>query len=432
MSRALAHQGPEAHGTIRGMDEDAIRLRQPARDELTAWIRPANAAFGDILSPVEFEHDSRKLELDRLIGALDGDAWVGTAGAYSLRLTVPGGRDVGAAGITEVGVAPSHRRRGILRRMMTWLCDQALERGEPVAVLWASESAIYQRFGFGLGTLQSMFDMERTRIRFIRPAEPAGRIRLVEHDEALRLIPPVYEAARLGIPGAITRSPVKWDIELLFDAEWMHRGNGPKFMAVLEADGEVRGYALYRMLPQWEDRGPNNSLLVLEVIGLDHAAERTIWGWLTELDLLGHVRAWRGPVPHPLILELTEPRRMGLVVREGLWLRILDVAAALEGRGYASAGSLAFELTDEFRPANAGRWRLTAGSGPDDRATVGRSDDEPDLALDVSDLATVYLGAFRFADLARSGRVRECRPGAIADADRLFASTATAWCSTMF
>jgi predicted acetyltransferase len=142
------------------------------------------------------------------------------------------------------------------------------------------------------------------------------------------------------------------------------------------------------------------------------------------------VRAWRGPVPHPLILELTEPRRMGLTVREGLWLRILDVAAALEGRGYAGAGSLAFELTDAFRPANAGRWRLTAAAS--DRATVARTEDEPDLTLDTSDLATVYLGAFRFADLARSGRVRECRPEAVADADRLFASTAPAWCSTMF
>ena len=414
------------------MDDDTIRLRQPAPDELTAWIRPAVAAFGDTLSQVEWDHDRRKLEHDRLIGALDGDAWVGTGGAYTFRLTVPGGRDVGAAGITEVGVAPSHRRRGILRRMMTWMLDQAVERGEPVAILWASESAIYQRFGFGLGTLQSMFDMERTRIRFIRPAEPVGRVRMVDHDEAVRLIPPIYEAVRSRIPGAVTRSAVKWDIELLFDAEWMHRGNGPKFMAVLEVDGEVRGYALYRILPQWEDRGPNNSMLVMEVIGLDHAAERTLWGWLTELDLLGRVRAWRGPVPHPLILELTEPRRMGLIVREGLWLRILDVAAALEGRGYAGPGSLAFEITDDFRPANAGRWRLTVGDGPDDRPNVRRTDDEPDLTLDTSDLATVYLGAFSVADLARSGRVRECRPGAIADADRLFASTATAWCSTMF
>ena len=414
------------------MDDDTIRLRQPARDELDAWIRPAVAAFGDVLSPVEWEHDSRKLELDRLIGALDGDAWVGTGGAYTLRLTVPGGRDLGAAGITEVGVAPSHRRRGILRRMMTWMLVQAVERGEPVAILWASESAIYQRFGFGLGTLQSMFDMERSRIRFIRPVEPVGRIRMIEHDEAVRLIPPIYETARLRIPGAITRSAVKWDTELLFDADWMHRGNGPKFMAVLEVDGEVRGYALYRMLPQWEDRGPNNSLLVMEVIGLDHAAERTLWGWLTELDLVGRLRAWRGPVPHPLILELTEPRRMGLVVREGILLRILDVAAALEGRGYSGAGSLTFELADAFRPANAGRWRLTVGDGPDRPSTVARTDDEPDLSLDTSDLATVYLGAFRFADLARSGRVQACRPGAIEEADRLFASTATAWCSTMF
>jgi predicted acetyltransferase len=412
------------------MEDDAIRLVQPGPDELTDWIKPANAAFGEGLSPEAFEQGRPLLEPDRLIGAKDGDRWVATAAAYSFRLTVPGGREVGAPGLTDVGVAPSHRRRGILRAMMTWVLDQAVERGEPVAILWASESAIYQRFGYGIGTLQSAFDIERTRIRFIRPVEPIGRMRIVDRDEALALIPPVYEAVRRRTPGALSRNEGRWANDLLFDAEWMQRGNGPKFIAVLEVDGEVRGYVLYRVLNQWDDRGPNNVVLVLEVIGLDHASERTIWSWVMDLDLAGHVRGQRGPAPHPLLLELTEPRRMGLTVRDALLIRIVDVRAALEGRGYGAPGSLTFDLTDVDRPVNDGRWRLEVAD--DGGATLTAATDEPDLRLDTSDLATVYLGAFRFADLLRSGRVTECRPSAVAAADRLFATAATAWCSMIF
>lgn len=415
-----------------------ILLRQPDAESLRAWSRVLDAAFGEQLGDAEFEHDRLQLELDRVIGAVDGDAWVGAGGAYSFRLTVPGGGEVGAAGITAIGVAPSHTRRGILRLMMRWLFDQARERGEPVAILWASEGAIYQRFGYGIGTLQGTFDIERTRVQFARPAEPFGRMRLVDRDEAMRFIPPVYDAVRSRTPGAVSRHDVKWRHQLLDDAEWMRRGNGPKFMVVLEVDGAARGYAIYRVKNDWDERGPNNTITTMEVLGVDAAAERAVWEWLFRIDLVGHVKGWRVPVPHPLMLQLTEPRRLGMNVREGLWLRILDVRAALEARTYRGAGSLTFELTDEFCPWNAGRWRLEVGedggSVPSARsvASVTPFTGDPDLILDTSDLAAVYLGAFTFADLVRAGRVGECRPGAVRAADALFAAAMAPWCSTMF
>ena len=412
------------------MDDATIRLRQPDDETLWAWTRPAAAAFGESFGQAEFDHDRQLLEPDRLIGAVDGDAWVGTGGAFSFRVTVPGGAEVGAAGITYIATAPSHRRRGVLRQVMRWLCDQAIDRGEPLAILWASESAIYQRFGYGIGTLQSLFDIDRRHVRFTRPAEPIGRMRMVDRDEAMRLIPPIYEARRPDIPGAVSRRDAKWQHELLDDQEWMQHGNGPKFMAVLEVDGAVRGYVLYRVRNEWDDRGPNNQVLALEVLGLDHAAERAIWEWLLDLDLAGHIKTWRGPAPHPLLLQLTEPRKLGLSIREGLLLRLLDMPAALQARSYDAAGSLTFELTDVFRPVNAGRWRLATGA--DGATIVERFDGDPDLTLDTSDLASVYLGTFRFADLARAGRVGECRPGALVAADRLFANTPPPWCSTQF
>jgi len=418
------------------MHDETIRLRQPDAESLQAWSTVLNAAFGEHLGAEEFEHDRLQFELDRLIGAVDGDAWVGAGGAHSFRLTVPGGGEVGAAGITAIGVAPSHTRRGILRQMMRWLLDQARERGEPVAILWASESAIYQRFGYGMGTVVGTFDIERTRARFARPAEPIGRIRLVDREEAMRLIPPVYDAVRARMPGAVNRHDVKWRHELLDDAEWMRRGNGPKFIAVLEVDGAARGYAIYRVKNDWDERGPNNTVTTMEVLGVDAAATRAVWEWVFGIDLVGHIKGWRLQVPHPLMLQLAEPRRLGMNVREGLWLRILDVRAALEARGYEENGSITFELTDGFCPWNAGRWRLEVGDGsvPGARsvASVTPFTADPDLTLDTSDLAAVYLGAFNVADLARAGRVGECRPGAVAAADRLFATTVAPWCSTMF
>ena len=409
------------------MTDDTIRLRQPTTDEILAFIEPTSAAFAEPFTGPELEDERRLWELDRLIGAVDGDKWVGTGGAYSLELTVPGG-EVGAAGITMIGVTPSHRRRGILRLMMRWLLDQARERGEPVAILWASESAIYQRFGFGIGTLQSAFDIERGRMAFLRPAPALGRIRLVDLDEAARLFPPVYDAVR--VPGAVTRSEAKWRHDLLDDHEAQRAANGMKFRAVLEVDGEPRGYAIYRIKAEWNEMGPNNTLLVLEVTGLDSPAERIIWEWLSGIDLVGHIKASRGPVPHPLLLQLTEPRRLGLAVREGMWLRLIDMHAALEARSYGVAGSLTFEVTDEFCPWNAGRWRLEVGGNG--RGTLTASDADPDLTLDTADLATVYLGTFTFADLARAGRVGECRAGAVAESDVLFATAGAPWSSTMF
>src|SRR6185503_14735923 len=167
--------------------------------------------------------------------------------------------------------------------------------------------------------------------------------------------------------------------------------------AVLEVDGEARGYAIYRIKSDWGEMGPNNTVLVFEVVGLDAAAERAIWEWIAGIDLVGHIKSQRGPVPHPLMLQLAEPRRLGLNVREGMWLRLVDLRAALEARSYAAAGSLTFEVTDEFCPWNAGRWRLDVGA--DGRGTVTSSDAEPYLTLDIADLATVYLGTFTFADL---------------------------------
>ncbi len=208
---------------------------------------------------------------------------------------------------------------------------------------------------------------------------------------------------------------------------------GPKSNAVLTVGGEPRGYALYRVKAEWGDRGPKNTLNVLEVTALDPAAERALWEWLVGIDLVGQVKAWRVPPVHnPLLLQVAEPQRLGLTIRDGIWLRLVDLRAALEARTYAGPGRLTLDVTDAFVPSNAGRWTVDV---PDDRGAASATPAEgvvPDVALDIADLATVYLGAFTFADLVRAGRARECRDGAAVVADTLFAAAAAPWCSTMF
>ena len=196
---------------------DEIVLRSPSDAEFARFIAPLSIAFNEEISDAAVEVDRKTMELDRFVGALDGEAVVGCAGAYSFRLTVPGG-EVPAAGVTGVGVLHSHRRRGILRRMMTWLFEQARERQEPVAILWASEAAIYQRFGFGPGTVSSAFDIETDRIHFRRPLEAAGRVRIVGLDEAAERFPMVYDAIRCSTPGQLTRTDARWRWEVLYDA----------------------------------------------------------------------------------------------------------------------------------------------------------------------------------------------------------------------
>jgi predicted acetyltransferase len=400
-----------------------------SRDDLPRFLVPVARAFGQEIDEPEWQSDINTLEPERVFAAFEGDEAVGAAGALTFRLTVPGGA-VAAAGVTVVGVSPSHRRKGILRSMMRHQLDDVHERGEPVAILWASEGAIYQRFGYGLATLSATLNMAQVRSSYRRPVEARGRVRLVSDDEALATFPAIYEQTRPTIPGAISRSAELWRWQVLFESDQARRKGGPKFRALLEIDGAPAAYAIYRLSNDWDTDGPKGEVSVLDVAATTPAAERELWRWLLDIDLVERIRGWRQPVAHPLLLMLAEPRRLGLLVGDGLWLRIVDLAAALGARTYAAEGKLDLGVEDEFCPWNMGRWRLTVRSGGS--GTIERTDAEPDLVLDTNDIASAYLGAFRFADLARAGRVVERRPGAIARADSMFATAHVPWCATMF
>jgi predicted acetyltransferase len=406
----------------------AIEIRSVPADQLRRWADTVNVAFGEPTDEAQWKLDQTLIEQPRVLGAYDGEALVGGGAAFSFRMTVPGGARVRTAGVSSVGVMPTHRRRGILRQVMARQLEDVRRNGEPMAALVASEGSIYQRFGYGIGMLLGSVDIERERAGFRFPTPPVGTVRLVDKDEARRLMPIVYDPICAATPGFIERDPAWWD-ERLADIKAHRRGAGPQYRAIYEHDGAVRGFVRYRIKSEWTDTGHNSTLMVQELLGTDPIAERELWRYVFGVDLIARVKHRWGPPNHPLLLMMAEPRRLTLRVSDAIWLRIVDVPAALGARSYAGDGSVVLDLSDDFLPAAAGRWRLSVAGGA---GTVEPTTDPADLALDITDLAAVYMGTFSFTDLARAARTEEMTPGARARADALFATTVRAWCSTPF
>lgn len=370
------------------------------------------------------ERFSCALPFERMHAAFDSDGIVGGAGAFPFELTVPGGT-IRCGGTTLVGVLPTHRRRGVLTAMMRAQLDDIRGRGEPIAALWASEETIYGRYGYGVASLMGEIELPRTHSSLRAEPDPAARTRLVSLEQAKELAPPIYDRVRLETPGMFGRTPAWWESRVLSDPPDRREGAGAKNAVVLELDGRDAGYALYRVTPKFEGGVGVGETRVIEALGDSPAAVRELWRFLVEVDWMATVRAGLLPVDHPLWLLLRSPRRMRMRVMDSLWCRLVDVGAALSGRSYAAGDEVVFDVTDGFLPENAGRWRLAGGE-------ASRTDAEPDLALNVTELGSVYLGGFTFAELGRAGLVRELKPGAVERADAVFATGVRPWCPEIF
>ena len=353
--------------------------------------------------------------------ALDDGAIVGGAGAFQFDLTIPGG-PVRTAGVTVVGVLPSHRRRGILRELMRAQLDDIQARGEPLAALWASEASIYRRYGYGLASLCGDLDVPRTHAAFVRPVERKGTVRIVDREEALTLCPPIYERACAETPGMFARSRIWWDARVLEDSEWRRAGGGELSIAVLEEGGSPQAYALYRLNFSYDDGVPTGAVVVLEAFGATPEAEIAIWRYLLDIDWMARIEASLLPLDHPLLLLAAEPGRLRFRVGDGIFLRLVDVGAALAARSFVTDDSLVLEVADTFCPWNDARFTVRGQ----------KTMEEPDLRLPVDALASTYLGGFTFRQLARVGGVEEVSEGALARADALFRADRAPWCPEIF
>ncbi|MDF2750188.1 MAG: Enhanced intracellular survival protein, partial [Gaiellaceae bacterium] len=295
---------------------------------------------------------------------------------------------------------------------------------EPIAALWASEEGIYRRYGYGMAALGAEMTLPRGYHALRPPADPDATVRLVSLEEARELVPPIYDRARLRTPGMYERSATWWESRQLDDPPERREDGAVKNVAVVEWGGRPAAYALYRVVSKWEAAANVGHVRVLEAMG-DDGAELELWRYLLGVDWISTFRADHLPVDHPLLHALVNPRRAVLRLYDTLFVRLVDVGAALSARSYAGEEPLVLEVVDTFLPDNAGRWRLAGG-------VVERTDDEADLALDVNEVASLYLGGFGASELVRAGLVRELREGAAVRADALFATPRKPWCPEIF
>jgi predicted acetyltransferase len=402
----------------------AIEIRSPSsEEEFRTALDTVEAAFGEATHDEDFERFAKVMGRERVLCGYDGDAAVATAAAFPFELTVPGG-SLRAGGVTWVGVLPSHRRRGILTQLMRRQLLDLRRQGEPLAILWASESAIYGRFGYGIAAPALSMNGERTRFGFRDDPGPSGTVRLLDRDEAAKLFPPVYDEVQRRTSGMFVRSESWWRELKLADPEHWRRGAGPKFYAAVELDGRVAAYAMYRVKQNWEQGMSRGELRVVEALATSAAAARELWRFLFGIDLVARVEQWMHDPNAQLFLTVADPRSLHLELFDGLWLRLVDVEAALGGRTYGDAEPVVLDVRDGICEWNAGRYRVGA--------EVARTADDADLELDVADLASAYLGAFDFHQLAAGGRTRELRRGGLARASALFRTERMPYCPEEF
>jgi predicted acetyltransferase len=424
---------------------DPYPIRPINNDEYDAFRRVQQHAFNSgPPSASRLERGLRQFERDRSLAAFDPAAPdsadpVGTTGIYSLRMTVPGAT-LPVAGVTMVSVLPTYRRRGILRSLMLrQLADIAARGEEPVAALWASETPIYGRFGYGRASEIAHFRFGRGEgaLDGYAPADPALTLRLTEPAGVASELAKVYDSVLPGQPGFFARDDDWWG-RVLHDEPTERAGAGPLRCLLAEDGSGIRGYAVYLTHDRWDDAAgiPEGAVRIRELMAADPAAGAALWQNLLSRDLVTEVTAGLRSPSDPLLFQLLDQRRARMQVNDGIWVRIIDLPAALTRRGYSCPVDVVLEVTDEILPGNAGRWRLTVVGGQGAAGPGGVSctpvTDPADLSLGIRELGAAYLGGTRLGALAAAGLVREHRPGAVAALSAAMAWDPAPWCPQIF
>jgi predicted acetyltransferase len=416
-------------------------IRPIEEDEFDSFLTVGDHAFNT--SPLS-EGGRRaildRFEFDRTLAAFDETTPVGITMCFSFQLSVPGGRVLPAAGVTFVAVLPTHRRRGVLNSLMRRQLADVRDRGEPLAILWASESVIYPRYGYGRASWSLGYMLRRGEGTLTRAASAAAdqaglRLRLTEPEAALPGLAKVYDAVLPDRPGFIGRNDAWWR-RVIYDPAEERRGNGPLRCLLAEDASGPRGYALYSGVDNWTDFLPENVLTVRELMAVDPAAHAALWADLLSRDLTSEFRVSRRPVDDPLLYQLADPRRTRPTLNDALWVRLVDVPAALAGRKYSASVEVVIEVRDEILPSNAGRWRLaTAGQGNAGgglAASCVPATEPADLVLDVTELGAAYLGGTKLGAVAGAGLVSERRPGAVRQLSAAMCWDPAPWCPLVF
>ena len=353
-----------------------------------------------------------------------GEALVGTATSFPCRMAVPGGAVLDTAAVTQVGVRADHTRRGLLSALMRAQLDDVAARGEALAALHATEARIYGRFGYGVATRAQSVRVRRSG-RGLRPAVPAvGEVRLVTPDEIGPVSADLHERIALDRPGMITRGETWWRSP----AEWARREQRSVVAAVHTGPDGDDGFVV---AASGKGDFAARPLQVEDLHADSVTAAAALWRFLLDVDLVGEVTAWARPLDDPIDLLLADPRDLTVTgVEDELWLRLVDVPAALAARGFAAAPPVLLGVHDTLRETNAGVYRIAGGTA--ERVEPLGGPVAPELECDVAGLAMAYLGDRRPAELAAAGWWTVHDPAALERADAAFTTATVPWCGTMF
>lgn len=392
-------------------------IRSVSADELEEFRRCQASAFGNEFSTDHLEAGRQIFEAERSLAAFDDGRIIGTSGIFSFELTVPGGDPVKAAGVSMVSVKPTHRRRGVLTGIMARQLAAVRDRGEALAILWASESAIYGRFGYGIATQMELLRVPHEYGAMRRDVPPsAGRLRLLSADEARELLPALHERARRLSPGAVSRTAGWWEIRIFRDHPDHRGGYGSNNYLVYEEGGEIAGYLIYRRRDDSVGWIPGGKALVRECVPATKEAYAALWRYVLELDLVQEIEYDIASGNEPLLWMLEDSRRTERRRLDAIWLRVVDVEKALSARAYGGEGRLVIEVEDAVLEGAGGRFELVAGLGD---GICRRTDEAPDLVMGASELGSLYLGGGSAWALWRAGRIAGGEH-AVALAERLF------------
>ncbi len=408
----------------------SYEIRELTEDKVDAFRAAISAGFGYDLDPDDNDAAERFLAVfdrERMIPVFDGDSVIGTGGDFELTVTVPGGAQLPMSGLTVITVQPTHTRRGVLTAMMRRHIDQARDRGEALGGLWASEVPIYGRFGYGPAAQMRGIKFD-ARFAGRGLSEPGVTVRLAAADEAEKILPPLFASVQATRPGMYQRSEPWWKWRIFFDPEKHRDGASALRFAIAEVDGDPVGYMIYRQKASWSQLA-EGELRIRELIAGTDAAYRALWHFATNIDLFPMVKHWNIPVDDPLQLVLIDGRTVVTEdLSDSLWIRLIDVADALERRTYTGTDSISIAVHDRFADWNDGTYRLNVENGA---AKVDKVTADADVSMDVNTLAALYLGGHDAMGLARVARI-DGSPEAVLRLDALFRSAVAPYCGEIF
>ena len=397
-----------------------IEIRPITGAETESWVRSTMRSFGKHISEDELKLRIPLQEEARSLAAFDGNTIVGGAHALSLEMNIPGGR-LPTAAVTSVGVSATHRRRGILRNMMTQQLKDVYERGEPLAALWSSESIIYGRFGYGIGSFHEHWTINKQHTAFTESKKPKPNLEYVNLEKVQKEFPDIYRRALVNRPGAIQPPTFHWDRLIAEQQRLQREGSEAMFFVTYKEAGQIDGYVSYQI--------KGETVVVSDLITVTDKAHAELWKYCSEIDLMSTTEADHRPVDAPIMWMLSDPRRLQRTTADALWVRLVNICNALSERHYMELGRLVLEVKDSFCPWNDARYELEGGP---EGSICRLSSKSPDVVLSASDLASVYLGTVNFTTLSRAGRIEEQTNKALLRADVMFATELKPWCPYEF